>query len=138
MTKPSIVVQDVALRFPKQRGLIRLVLGLFRKQKPIEFVALKSISLEVQKVRLSYHRTKRLREIHASSCDCRHLSSRSVKYKPLATYRFLQGLAQGSQHQTGRENALYGSILGHSEREMDEKIEEIVRLVSLVHLLMNH
>ena len=45
----------------------------------------------------------------------------------------LAGLGTGfSQHQTGRENALlYGSILGHSEREMNEKIDEIVEFSEL-------
>ena len=49
MNHPSIVLQDITLRFPKQRGLIRLLLGLFKKQKPNEFIALNSVSLEVEK-----------------------------------------------------------------------------------------
>ena len=45
----------------------------------------------------------------------------------------LAGLGTGfSQHQTGRENALlYGSILGHSEQEMNEKIEDIIEFSEL-------
>ena len=134
MTKPSIVVQDVALRFPKQRGLIRLVLGLFRKQKPCEFVALKSVSLEVQKGEVV-------------GIIGRNGSGESTLLRVIAgiyppdqgevhaagDISLLAGLGTGfSQHQTGRENALlYGSILGHSEREMDEKIDEIIEFSEL-------
>lgn len=134
MTKPSIVVQDVALRFPKQRGLIRLVLGLFRKQKPSEFVALKSVSLEVQKGEVV-------------GIIGRNGSGKSTLLRVIAgiyppdqgevhaagDISLLAGLGTGfSQHQTGRENALlYGSILGHSEREMDEKIDEIIEFSEL-------
>ena len=54
-------------------------------------------------------------EVHAAG----HLPSRRLGY----------GV---SQHQTGRENALlYGSILGHTEREMSEKIEEIIEFSEL-------
>lgn len=134
MTKPSIVVQDVALRFPKQRGLIRLVLGLFRKQKPSEFVALKNVSLEVQKGEVV-------------GIIGRNGSGKSTLLRVIAgiyppdqgevhaagDISLLAGLGTGfSQHQTGRENALlYGSILGHSEREMNEKIDEIIEFSEL-------
>ena len=134
MTKPSIVVQDVALRFPKQRGLIRLVLGLFRKQKPSEFVALHGVSLEVQKGEVV-------------GIIGRNGSGKSTLLRVIAgiyppdegevlaagDISLLAGLGTGfSQHQTGRENALlYGSILGHSEREMNEKIDEIIEFSEL-------
>ena len=129
MTRPSIIVQDVALRFPKQRGLIHLVLGLFRKQKPSEFVALHGVSLEIQKGEVV-------------GIIGRNGSGKSTLLRVIAgiyppdqgevhaagDISLLAGLGTGfSQHQTGRENALlYGSILGHSEREMDEKIDEII------------
>ena len=134
MTKPSIVVQDVALRFPKQRGLIRLVLGLFRKQKPSEFVALHGVSLEIQKGEVV-------------GIIGRNGSGKSTLLRVIAgiyppdegevhaagDISLLAGLGTGfSQHQTGRENALlYGSILGHSEREMNEKIDEIIEFSEL-------
>ena len=134
MTKPSIIVQDVALRFPKQRGLIRLVLGLFRKQKPSEFVALHGVSLEIQKGEVV-------------GIIGRNGSGKSTLLRVIAgiyppdegevhaagDISLLAGLGTGfSQHQTGRENALlYGSILGHSEREMNEKIDEIIEFSEL-------
>ena len=45
----------------------------------------------------------------------------------------LAGLGTGfSGHQTGRENALlYGSILGHNEDEMREKLDEIIEFSEL-------
>ena len=49
MSQPSIVLHDIGLKFPKQRGLIRLLLGLFKKQKSNEFIALDGVSLEIQK-----------------------------------------------------------------------------------------
>ena len=46
MTQPSIVLHDIGLKFPKQRGLIRLLLGLFKKQKSNEFIALEEFLLK--------------------------------------------------------------------------------------------
>lgn len=134
MTKPSIVVQDVALRFPKQRGLIRLVLGLFRKQKPSEFVALHGVSLEIQKGevvgiigRNGSGKSTLLRVIAGI------YPPDEGEVRAAGDISLLAGLGTGfSQHQTGRENALlYGSILGHSEREMNEKIDEIIEFSEL-------
>ena len=134
MTKPSIVVQDVALRFPKQRGLIRLVLGLFRKQKPSEFVALHGVSLEIHKGevvgiigRNGSGKSTLLRVIAGI------YPPDEGEVRAAGDISLLAGLGTGfSQHQTGRENALlYGSILGHSEREMNEKIDEIIEFSEL-------
>jgi len=49
MSHPSIVLRNIGLRFPKQRGLIRILLGLFKRQKPTEFIALEDVSLEIQR-----------------------------------------------------------------------------------------
>ena len=134
MNHPSIVLQDITLRFPKQRSLIRLLLGLFKKQKPNEFIALNSVSLEVEKGEVI-------------GIIGRNGSGKSTLLRVIAgiyppdegevhavgDISLLAGLGTGfSQHQTGRENALlYGSILGHNEKEMNGKIEEIIEFSEL-------
>ena len=134
MSRPSIVLRNIGLRFPKQRGLIRILLGLFKRQKPTEFVALEGVSLEIQKGEVV-------------GIIGRNGSGKSTLLRVIAgiyppdegevhaagDISLLAGLGTGfSQHQTGRENALlYGSILGHTEREMSEKIEEIIEFSEL-------
>ena len=134
MSHPSIVLRNIGLRFPKQRGLIRILLGLFKRQKPTEFVALEGVSLEIQKGEVV-------------GIIGRNGSGKSTLLRVIAgiyppdegevhaagDISLLAGLGTGfSQHQTGRENALlYGSILGHTEREMSEKIEEIIEFSEL-------
>ena len=134
MSHPSIVLRNIGLRFPKQRGLIRILLGLFKRLKPTEFVALEGVSLEIQKGEVV-------------GIIGRNGSGKSTLLRVIAgiyppdegevhaagDISLLAGLGTGfSQHQTGRENALlYGSILGHTEREMSEKIEEIIEFSEL-------
>ena len=134
MSHPSIVLRNIGLRFPKQRGLIRILLGLFKRQKPTEFVALEDVSLEIQRGEVI-------------GIIGRNGSGKSTLLRVIAgiyppdegevyaagDISLLAGLGTGfSQHQTGRENALlYGSILGHNEREMNEKIDEIIEFSEL-------
>lgn len=133
MTNPSIVLKNIALRFPKQRGLIQMILGLFRKNST-EFTALSDVSLQIEKGEVI-------------GIIGRNGSGKSTLLRVIAgiyppdegevhaagDISLLAGLGTGfSQHQTGRENALlYGSILGHSEQEMNEKIEGIIEFSEL-------
>lgn len=133
MTNPSIVLKNIALRFPKQRGLIQMILGLFRKNST-EFTALSDVSLQIEKGEVI-------------GIIGRNGSGKSTLLRVIAgiyppdegevhaagDISLLAGLGTGfSQHQTGRENALlYGSILGHSEQEMNEKIEDIIEFSEL-------
>jgi ABC-type polysaccharide/polyol phosphate transport system ATPase subunit len=134
MSQPSIVLRDIVLKFPKQRGLIRLLLGLFKKEKSNEFVALDRVSLEIQKGevvgiigRNGSGKSTLLRVIAGI------YPSDDGEVYAAGDISLLAGLGTGfSQHQTGRENALlYGSILGHNEREMNEKIDEIIEFSEL-------
>ena len=133
MTNPSIVLKNIALRFPKQRGLIQMIFGLFRKNST-EFTALSDVSLQIEKGEVI-------------GIIGRNGSGKSTLLRVIAgiyppdegevhaagDISLLAGLGTGfSQHQTGRENALlYGSILGHSEQEMNEKIEGIIEFSEL-------
>jgi ABC-2 type transport system ATP-binding protein len=133
MTNPSIVLKNIALRFPKQRGLIQMILGLFRKNST-EFTALSDVSLQIEKGEVI-------------GIIGRNGSGKSTLLRVIAgiyppdegevhaagDISLLAGLGTGfSQHQTGRENALlYGSILGHSEQEMNEKIDGIIEFSEL-------
>ena len=51
MSQPSIVLHDIGLKFPKQRGLIRLLLGLFKKQNQMNSLLLTEFLLKSKKVK---------------------------------------------------------------------------------------
>lgn len=128
MTKTAIQLNDISLHFPKQRNPLSIVLD-FIKKNDRKFTALKNVNIEINQGevvgiigRNGSGKSTLLRVI-------------SGIYPPdtgevyaAGDISLLAGLGTGfSGHQTGRENALlYGSILGHNEDEMREKLDEII------------
>lgn len=128
MTNPAILLKDIALYFPKQRNLLQILFGLFKKNKS-QFRALSGINFEIK-------------QGEVIGIIGRNGSGKSTLLRVIAgiyppdhgevyaagDISLLAGLGTGfSQHQTGRENALlYGSILGHGESEMREKLDQII------------
>jgi len=128
MTNPAILLKDIALYFPKQRNLLQILFGLFKKNKS-QFRALSGINFEIK-------------QGEVIGIIGRNGSGKSTLLRVIAgiyppdhgevyaagDISLLAGLGTGfSQHQTGRENALlYGSILGHGETEMREKLDQII------------
>ena len=128
MTNPAILLKDIALYFPKQRNLLQILFGLFKKNKS-QFRALSGINFEIK-------------QGEVIGIIGRNGSGKSTLLRVIAgiyppdhgevyaagDISLLAGLGTGfSQHQTGRENALlYGSILGHGESEMREKLNQII------------
>lgn len=128
MTENAVEIENVTLHFPKQRNALRMLINLFRKKK-VRFTALRNVSLNVKKGEVigiigknGSGKSTLLRIISgiypADEGVCKAAGSISL----------LAGLGTGfSGHQTGRENAiLYGSILGHNEQIMTEKLPEII------------
>ena len=128
MTNSAILLKDIALYFPKQRNLLQILFGLFKKNKS-QFRALSGINFEIK-------------QGEVIGIIGRNGSGKSTLLRVIAgiyppdhgevyaagDISLLAGLGTGfSQHQTGRENALlYGSILGHGETEMREKLDQII------------
>ena len=133
MTKTVIKLEDISLHFPKQRNPLSIILD-FIKKNDRKFTALKDVNIDIKQGevvgiigRNGSGKSTLLRvvsgiyppdvgEVHAAG-----------------DISLLAGLGTGfSGHQTGRENALlYGSILGHNEDEMREKLDEIIEFSEL-------
>ena len=133
MTKTVIRLEGISLHFPKQRNPLSIILD-FIKKNDRKFTALKDVNIEIKQGevvgiigRNGSGKSTLLRvvsgiyppdfgEVHAAG-----------------DISLLAGLGTGfSGHQTGRENALlYGSILGHNEDEMREKLDEIIEFSEL-------
>jgi ABC-type polysaccharide/polyol phosphate transport system ATPase subunit len=133
MKKSVIILEDVTLHFPKLKGFVSIFTDLIRKKKT-QFTALRNVDLEVQSGEVfgligknGSGKSTILRVISGIYPPDKGTCKVAGKISLLA------GLGTGfSGHQTGIENALlYGSILGHNEIEMTEKLPEILEFSEL-------
>lgn len=133
MTSDAIILKNVELNFPNEKGFLSSLKNLLSSGND-EFKALNQINLKVKSGEVfgligknGSGKSTVLRIIAgiyaADSGSCKVQGSTSL----------LAGIGTGfSQHQTGVENALlYGSILGHSETEMRELLPEIIEFSEL-------
>jgi len=133
MSETSIRLEEITLHFPKQRNIFAIISDFFKK-KERKFTALHEVDLEIKQGevigiigRNGSGKSTLLRIISgiypADEGNCKAAGSISL----------LAGLGTGfSGHQTGKENAiLYGSILGHNEQTMTDKLPEIIEFSEL-------
>ena len=128
MKKTAIQLNDISLHFPKQRNPLAIALDFIRKNDR-KFTALKGVNIEIKQGevvgiigRNGSGKSTLLRVISGI------YPPDTGEVHAAGDISLLAGLGTGfSGHQTGRENALlYGSILGHNEDEMREKLDEII------------
>ena len=133
MTKTAIQLNNISLHFPKQRNPLAIVLDFIRKNDR-KFTALKDVNIEINQGevvgiigRNGSGKSTLLRVISGI------YPPDTGEVHAAGDISLLAGLGTGfSGHQTGRENALlYGSILGHKEDEMREKLDGIIEFSEL-------
>ena len=133
MKKSVIFLNNVSLNFPKVLGFFSLIRNVFTK-KETTFTALKGVNLEVKSGEVFGLIGKN------GSGKSTILRVISGIYPPddgecmiAGKISLLAGIGTGfSPHQTGVENALlYGSILGHDEKAMTDKLDEIIEFSEL-------
>jgi ABC-type polysaccharide/polyol phosphate transport system ATPase subunit len=128
MTESVIILENVTLRFPKLKGILSMIKDKITK-KNTSFTALKEIDLDIKSGEVFGLIGK---NGSGKSTILRVISGiyppNEGQCKVAGKISLLAGLGTGfSGHQTGVENALlYGSILGHNESEMREKLPEII------------
>jgi len=125
-------LENIALHFPRQRGILTGILGLLRGKTTAgkgKFTALQNVDLDVQKGEVL-------------GVIGRNGSGKSTMLRVMAgIYRpdegsvkvcgrtsLLAGVSVGlNQNLTGRENVhLYGSILGHNKETMESMMDDIL------------
>ena len=133
MSEKSIVLKGISLYFPKQNNVFTMFSNALTK-KVNHFVALKDINLEINQGEVvgiigsnGSGKSTLLRVISGI------YPADEGSVLIAGEISLLAGLGTGfSAHQTGRENAiLYGSILGHGEKEMMSKLDEIISFSEL-------
>tara|TARA_Y200000002_G_scaffold190710_1_gene157383 strand:+ start:1238 stop:1960 length:723 start_codon:yes stop_codon:yes gene_type:complete len=133
MTKTAIQLKDISLHFPKQRNPLAIVVD-FIKKNDRKFTALKGVNIKINQGevigiigRNGSGKSTLLRVISGI------YPPDTGEVQAAGDISLLAGLGTGfSGHQTGRENALlYGSILGHDEDEMREKLDDIIEFSEL-------
>ncbi len=133
MKQSVIFLEDVTLHFPKLKSLMSIFSDLVKREKS-QFTALRSINLEV--------RSGEVFGLIGKNGSGKSTILRVISgiYPPdegtckvAGNISLLAGIGTGfSAHQTGIENALlYGSILGHNEKEMTAKLPEILEFSEL-------
>lgn len=133
MKQTVIVLENVTLHFPKLKNFISIFTDLIRKRKT-QFTALRGVNLEVKSGEVFGLIGK---NGSGKSTILRVVSGiyppDEGKCKVKGNISLLAGIGTGfSAHQTGIENALlYGSILGHNEKEMTAKLPEILEFSEL-------
>ena len=133
MKQTVIVLENVTLHFPKLKNFISLFTDIIRKRKT-QFTALRGVNLEVKSGEVFGLIGK---NGSGKSTILRVVSGiyppDEGKCKVKGNISLLAGIGTGfSAHQTGIENALlYGSILGHNEKEMTSKLPEILEFSEL-------
>ena len=130
MSEISILVDDVALSFPKKKSILQIL----KKTESSAFFALKGVNFTVNRGevlgiigRNGCGKSTLLRVIAGIFSPDRGECRSSGKISLLA------GLGTGfTGHLTGRQNAfLYGSILGHDEKIMKSLMPEIISFSEL-------
>lgn len=134
MKTPIIDMENVSLFFPYQLSPINWIKGLFLGIKKPPFCALKNINLKVYKGevlgiigRNGSGKSTILRVMSGIyPADEGRVLGHGVQ-------TLLAGLGTGfSTHQTGRENAfIFGSILGKTYNEINEKLDDIIEFSEL-------